>query len=438
MTSNSPASLIFIPGKNWRLSLAELISFCESRHINVEVSEYSRAFFVLRASDPNMIDISLLGGTIKIGKIVGRLETEVVKEALLGRNKQKRMQVKKEFSETGMADRMFEKDLGGKMVFGVSVYWSDSTLQPISKTLQRFLGSTAKRLLAAKGKKANFMGFGKERNCPQLTHVEVLKKKMVENSAEILFCAGREHSFIAFTTAVHNPFEFQKRDVGKPCQRKIFGMPPRLARIMTNLAITAERQILLDPFCGVGTILMEALLSGTKVIGMDINRWCVEAATRNLEWLRNEYSLENADFRVIQGDVSKMTEKIGIRQVDCIVSEPDLGPALRQVPTGPYALKIVEKLRPLYEDCLREGVEVMKKGGRMVVVSPLIKTRSGQLISMRIGEEAAKFGFKTVFLFRTEVFAKNVREIEKLTKMTYFRDADPRHKVGREISVLQK
>jgi tRNA G10 N-methylase Trm11 len=438
MTSNSPASLIFIPGKNWRLSLAELISFCESRHINVEVSECSRAFFVLSVSDPNMIDISLLGGTIKIGKIVGRLETEVVKEALLSRNKQKRMQIENEFSETGMAERMFKRDPEGKMVFGVSVYWSDSTLQPISKTLHRFLGSTAKRLLAAQGKKANFMGFRRERNSPQLTHVEVLKKKMVENSAEILFCGGREHSFVAYTTAVHNPFEFQKRDVGKPCQRRIFGMPPRLARIMINLAITAERQVLLDPFCGVGTILMEALLSGTKVIGMDINRWCVEAASRNLEWLKGEYSLENVDFRIVQGDVSKMAEKIGKRQVDCIVSEPDLGPALRQVPTVPYALKIIEKLHPLYEDFLREASEVVKKGGRIVVVSPLIKTRSGQHISMRIGEEAAKFGFKTVLLFRREVFEENVCEIERLMNVTRFRDADQRHKVGREISVLQK
>ena len=47
--------------------------------------------------------------------------------------------------------------------------------------------------------------------------------------------------------------------------------------------------------------------------------------------------LEGADFRVLQGDVNKLVEKIGQEAVDCIVCEPDLGPALRQVPTGPYA-----------------------------------------------------------------------------------------------------
>jgi tRNA G10 N-methylase Trm11 len=438
MSHSDPTPLIFIPGKNWKLSLAELISFLESRHITVEVSECSKSFFNLRVNDPNMIDISLLGGTIKIGKVIGRFENEVVKEALLRRNKQKKVQIKKDFSEIGLADRMFEGGSEGKLVFGVSVYCADSSLQPVSKMLQRFLGSMTKELLVSQGKKADFMGFGRERNSPQLTHVEVLKKKMVENNAEILFCVGREHSFVALTIAVHNPFEFQKRDVGKPCQRRIFGMSPRLARIMTNLAITRESQVLLDPFCGVGTILLEGLLSGAKVIGMDINRWCVEAAMQNLEWLRDEYSLKNADFRVVQGDVSKMREKIGIRQVDCIVSEPDLGPALRQIPTRPYALKIIEKLRPLYQNFLKQAFEVMKEGSRIAVVSPYIKTRSGQHISMEICDEAAKMGFKTVFLLRKELFEANVSVREKLVKMTFFADTDKRHKVDRKISILEK
>ena len=70
----------------------------------------------------------------------------------------------------------------------------------------------------------------------QLSHVEVLKKILVENKGEILICVGKEETWIAATTAVHNPFEFQKRDVYKPNQRKIFAMPPRLARIMVNLS----------------------------------------------------------------------------------------------------------------------------------------------------------------------------------------------------------
>ncbi len=98
-------------------------------------------------------------------------------------------------------------------------------------------------------------------------------------------------------------------------------------------------KLCLTRFCGVGTILQEALLEKANVVGVDINPWCVKAANENLEWLAREYSLEDADFRVIQGDVEQVGKKVGQETVDCIVTEPDLGPALRQVPTGPYAVK---------------------------------------------------------------------------------------------------
>jgi len=438
MSSNSLTELVFIPGKNWKLSLAELISFLEVKCAKVEVNESSKTFFVLSVSDPDLIDISALGGMIKVGKPIAKLDTEKVKEAFLNGDKQRKKQIRKEISETGLVNRMFERDFSRKSVFGVSVYWADSALRPVSKMLQRFLGSTVKKLLAAEGKKVNFMGFARERNYPQLTHVEVLKKKLVESNAEILFCVGKKNTFVATTTAVHDPFEFQKRDIGKPCQRTIFAIPPRLARIMINMATLQEGKVLLDPFCGVGTILQEALLTGAKVVGMDINQWCVDAATRNLEWLKQEYSLRNANCRVVQGDVSKLTEKIGREQVDCIVTEPDLGPALRQVPTGPYAQRIMEKLQPLYHNFLEESFRVLRKGGRLVLVSPHIKTRSGQQVSMRIGKKAVELGFKTAFPFKRTIFAENTAATEELATMASFVDSDERHKIGREISILQK
>jgi len=438
MSSNSLTELVFIPGKNWKLSLAELISFLEVKCAKVEVNESSKTFFVLSVSDPDLIDISALGGIIKVGKPIAKLDTEKVKEAFLNGDKQRKKQIRKEISETGLVNRMFERDFSRKSVFGVSVYWADSALRPVSKMLQRFLGSTVKKLLAAEGKKVNFMGFARERNYPQLTHVEVLKKKLIESNAEILFCVGKKNTFVATTTAVHDPFEFQKRDIGKPCQRTIFAIPPRLARIMINMATLQEGKVLLDPFCGVGTILQEALLTGAKVVGMDINQWCVDAATRNLEWLKQEYSLRNANYRVVQGDVSKLTEKIGREQVDCIVTEPDLGPALRQVPTGPYAQRIMEKLQPLYHNFLEESFRVLRKGGRLVLVSPHIKTRSGQQVSMRIGKKAVELGFKTAFPFKRTIFAENTAATEELATMASFVDSDERHKIGREISILQK
>jgi tRNA G10 N-methylase Trm11 len=428
---------LFIPGKNWRLSLAELASFLEARKAKFKVHSFSKEFFVVKIEEEGAWGIADLGGFIKIGDVTATLSTESVKEAFLQKNKEAKAQISKVIASSGLIDDLL-KTASEKTVFGVSVYCAERSLRPVSRIIQRFVGSTVKRELAGYGKKSKFMGFSRERKHPQLSHIEVLKKNLVENKAEILFCVGKEQTFVATTIAVHNPFEFQKRDVGKPVQRKIFAIPPRLARIMINLAACTEGKALLDPFCGVGTILQEALLSKAKVFGVDINRWCVEATRRNMEWVKDEYSLENAEYRVLQGDVRRLSQKMGWEQVDCIATEPDLGPALRQIPTTSYAMRIAEKLEPLYYCLLEEAYKVLKSHGRVALVSPYIKTRSGKPVTMGIEEKALEIGFERVYPFKRGLFAEDTVVPEKLMAMASFVDAEERHKIGREIHVFQK
>jgi tRNA G10 N-methylase Trm11 len=429
---------VFIPGKNWRLSLAELASFTEARKNKFKVYSFSKEFFVVKIEDDRGFwAIADLGGFIKIGDVTETLSTESIKESFLQKDKEAKAQISSSIAASSLIDNLL-KTSANKTIFGVSVYCAENSLRPVSRGIQRFVGSTVKRELAKKGKRSKFMGFSRDRKNPQLSHIEVLKKNLVENKAEILFCVGKEQTFVATTIAVHNPFEFQKRDVGKPVQRRIFAIPPRLARIMINLAACTEGKVLLDPFCGVGTILQEALLSKAKTVGVDINRWCIEAAKRNLEWLKAEYALENAEYRVLQGDVHRLSQKIGLEQVDCIATEPDLGPALRQIPTTSYAVRIVEKLEPLYYGLLEEAYKVLKSTGRLVVVSPYIKTRSGKPITMGIEKKALEIGFERVYPFQRGSFAEDTVVSEKLLAMASFVDAEERHKVGRMINVFQK
>ena len=428
---------LFISGKNWRLSLAELASFLEDRRINFAVCSVSKEFFVISVEEKvgaSIIDD--LGGTIKIGDSAVNFSTETVKRAFLQKNRKAQAQIGKDIAACGLVDELLKAE-SEKTLFGVSVYCAEKSLRPLSKIIQRFIGSSIKRELASYGKKSNFMGFAKDRRLPQLSHIEVLKKNLVENRAEVLFCIGKEQTWISTTIAVHNPFEFQKRDIGKPNQRKIFAMPPRLARIMVNLASCTSGKLLLDPFCGVGTILQEALLAKAKIVGVDINPWCVKAAVENLEWLKREYALTEAEFRVLQGDALRLAQKIGQEAVDCVATEPDLGPALRHVPTTPYAVKIIEKLEPLYFGFVEEAFKVLRKNGKLVFVTPYIQTRSGNPVMMHIGEKAASVGFKTVFPYRKEIFAEGMTQ-HNLIEMASLVDAEERHKIGREIHIFQK
>lgn len=431
------STVLFISGKNWKLSLAELAAYFKARALKFEIKFFSKDFFAFEFTDDfDSSAIESLGGTIKIGEEKSKFPTQIIREAFIDKNKHAKSQITETLASSSLVDEMDKS--AEKLFFGVSVYCAENAMRPLSGTIQRFVGSTVKDELKAYGKKSKFMGFSKDRSSAQLSHVEVLKKKLVENKAEILFCVGKEETWVAQTVAVHNPFEFQKRDVYKPVQRKIFGMPPRLARIMVNLSTCTHGKTLLDPFCGVGTVLQEALLERANAVGVDVNPWCVKAAIENLQWVKTEYNLEDAEFRVVQGDVGRLAEKVGQETVDCIVTEPDLGPALRQVPTGPYAQKIIEKLEPLFFSLVDQAFKVLKNDGLLVLVTPYIVTRSGPSVYMPIAEKLEKNGFKLVQPFSEDMFSVGARKHEELVSMQSLVEADEQHKIGRQIHVYQK
>jgi 2-polyprenyl-3-methyl-5-hydroxy-6-metoxy-1,4-benzoquinol methylase len=91
------------------------------------------------------------------------------------------------------------------------------------------------------------------------------------------------------------------RDQARPARDARVGMlPPKLAQTIINLAAgrpetrmdkhwdSADglgRFMVLDPFCGTGVILQEALLMGYSVYGSDIEPRMAEYTKKNLQWL---------------------------------------------------------------------------------------------------------------------------------------------------------
>ena len=58
---------------------------------------------------------------------------------------------------------------------------------------------------------------------------------------------------------------------------------PKVARALVNLAGAKENEILLDPFCGTGGLLIEAGLMKIKVIGYDISKMMADGCIENLK-----------------------------------------------------------------------------------------------------------------------------------------------------------
>src|SRR3972149_4555142 len=99
MIASKPTN-VFIPGKNWRLSLAEIAAFFEARNIKFEVEAFSKEFFVVNIEENDYaLTVADLGGIIKIGTINKNFETELLVEAFCHKNKEAKILLDRELAQ---------------------------------------------------------------------------------------------------------------------------------------------------------------------------------------------------------------------------------------------------------------------------------------------------------------------------------------------------
>lgn len=149
-----------------------------------------------------------------------------------------------------------------------------------------------------------------------LENCDNIKVKLKEPKSLVRVVAYENVVYIAIEKIKLNKKHFED---SKPHKRPFFypgSMSPKLARCMVNLSRVNAGQLLLDPFCGTGGILIEAGLIGCKVVGSDIY-WKMKNGTAiNLE----HYGI--TDYRTFNLDVRelKMYEKVA-----SVVTDPPYG-----------------------------------------------------------------------------------------------------------------
>ena len=136
----------------------------------------------------------------------------------------------------------------------------------------------------------------------------LLHNKLIEKQGDITIINNE----IFVTQAIQNFTEFGDRDYNRPGVDSVSGMlPPKLARIMINLAKAKPAQTLLDPFCGSGTVLMEALDLGFKnIIGSDISKKAIGDTEKNIKWIQSTYHLPPANYQLFNLDAIKLSSNI--------------------------------------------------------------------------------------------------------------------------------
>lgn len=123
---------------------------------------------------------------------------------------------------------------------------------------------------------------------------------------------------------------------------------PDISRVFVNLSRASIRRgtVFYDPFCGVGSFLLEACYMGLKYAGSDIDEKSVKGALRNLESYR-------CIPEVFLGDACRMP----VYRVDAIGTDMPYG---RQ--TKPHGTE----LRDLIKCLLENSESALKKGSYLV------------------------------------------------------------------------
>lgn len=334
-----------------------------------------------------------------------------------------------------------------RVYFGISVYEAcltsggAGTLVQQTRRSCKLTGPEIKRALQEHYERVRW-AVSRE---PVLSSVAVVKNKLLPpEGVEIQLLLGSRICYVGHTETVQPFEEYGARDFGRPSRDDRSGMiPPKLAQIMVNLAQVKYGSTILDPFCGSGTILQEALLLGHNVLGGDASTTAVTGTKQNLEWLtrtviarsRGDAAISKMDgdrhippsaglamttssgtWRVEEHNVLTLSQWIKPGQVDAIVTEPYLGP---QHASKLQVNETVVELSQLYLKVFEQFAKILTSGQKVVMVWPVF-TGGRERVFLPIADEVVKLGFSL---------------LTKRGELMYGREGQ---RVWREIVIWQK
>ncbi len=324
----------FILGSNPTLSLAEIYSLFG---LKADYRLIDKDCLLLEIDKLEVESlINRLGGTIKIGKIV---------------------------ATTAPADLLAAVKEACQPLDNKKFFFGFSTYGKIGPT--KALAMKLKKSLQADGVNSRWVT-SKEKN---LSSVAVEQSGLLKHGQEFVLIGEGQKIFVGLTEALQPFKDWSFRDYGRPERDDYSGMlPPKLARIMINLSQPDKTEILLDPFCGSGTVLSEAALLGCQqIIGSDISLDALDDTKANLAWMQEKY--HNLDFRcqLFQCDARRLHEILSTTDIGRVVTEPYLGPSRGNNQRD----KVIKELTVLYNDFLLSLSKILKPGVRVVMVWPI-------------------------------------------------------------------
>ena len=316
---------IALLGRQPEISLAELAAVFGADCVN----RISQQFAKVQTSQ---FGITTLGGTVKCAKVITELPaSRTDKASLLAASRFITQHCQAKWAHSPH-----------KITLGLSAYGLAVSARDIQKT-----GLILKSSLKKSGTSLRLI----PNDQPALSTATAHNNKLGGSShkVELLLVKTTDRRLvIAESRGVQNITAYTRRDRHRPKRDTFVGMlPPKLAQIMLNLALGARMEIcqtstgkdaprpssnhllhvecirqrrpqnhrpveeigdqpvtILDPFCGTGTVLQEALLRGCDVVGSDLSQKMVDYTTENLSWLQSTFTAPGNVIDIHQADAT--------------------------------------------------------------------------------------------------------------------------------------
>ena len=304
---------------------------------------------------PKEIIYSRLGGTVKMCKLLNIFDTN-------------NWDVVENYLEKTLPDHI--KD-GKKLTIGLSAYNVRVNPRQLLKT-----GLKLKKIIKSCGISFRLV----PNNEPALSSAQVYHNKLTKSgSLELCFIGTGDKIYMAQTVEVQDIDAYSSRDQARPKRDARVGMlSPKLAQIIINLANPKSIDTILDPFCGTGVILQEALLMKHKVIGTDLEPRMIEYTHHNIEvWLVNKYPDMKDKVALKTGDATSMiwNNQLGF-DFSSIASETYLGRPLSSLPNMATLDQIIRDVDTILKKFLKNVTSQTSPGFRLCIAVPAWKTRN--------------------------------------------------------------
>ena len=351
----------FIFGRNKLLSLIELVSWLKARAIEYKIDEIGDDYgYCIISSDVDVDEaIRWLGGVVKIAKI------KMIDDITSINNM--------DIEQLGDIFEKFRLEFFDKFNYGVNIFCQGSrkirqeNYEKIKKLLHKWFRQQRFKSMLVKPRLEYREHF--------LQPHDIINKKLIETKTDFCFFISKSGIHAGYTIKTSNPKQFEFRDVNRPVKNYPEATSIRLAKVLINLAQLKKEELMLDPFCGVGTILQEALLLGINVIGTDLNPKHLDATRKNLNIIKKE---SETDFRLARCDATMLNECLNLdNKVDSIVTEPYLGPLIKRLPNKKQAIITKQKIEPVYNKFLKQAADILKDDGLLIMVVPFFITKTG-------------------------------------------------------------